>query len=149
MSHYLNIHDVIDARRQAALQGKGEGPRVFVVGPTGAAAEAGLAGPAGQRGRPAAAAAAAAGLACVACPAERCVPPAPSLPPPVDQPTLADVGKSSLCKILLNYAVRAGWAPTFADLVRLAGGRAGGGPQHLCAHLRVGSGTAGQPMHAR
>ena len=29
---------------------------------------------------------------------------------------LADVGKSSLCKILLNYAVRAGWAPTFADM---------------------------------
>jgi hypothetical protein len=28
----------------------------------------------------------------------------------------ADVGKSSLCKILLNYAVRAGWAPTFADM---------------------------------
>lgn len=27
-----------------------------------------------------------------------------------------DAGKSSLCKILLNYAVRAGWAPTFADL---------------------------------
>jgi hypothetical protein len=28
----------------------------------------------------------------------------------------ADVGKSTLCKILLNYAVRAGWAPTFADM---------------------------------
>lgn len=27
-----------------------------------------------------------------------------------------DVGKSTLCKILLNYAVRAGWAPTFADM---------------------------------
>ena len=27
-----------------------------------------------------------------------------------------DVGKSSLAKILLNYAVRKGWAPTFADL---------------------------------
>ncbi|PSC75129.1 CLP1-like protein [Micractinium conductrix] len=27
-----------------------------------------------------------------------------------------DVGKSSLCKILLNYAVRGGWAPTFVDL---------------------------------
>ena len=27
-----------------------------------------------------------------------------------------DSGKSTLCKILLNYAVRAGWAPTFADL---------------------------------
>ena len=26
------------------------------------------------------------------------------------------MGKSSLCKILLNYAVRAGWAPTFADM---------------------------------
>lgn len=36
MSHYLNIHDVLDARRQAALKGQGEGPRTFVVGPTGA-----------------------------------------------------------------------------------------------------------------
>jgi polyribonucleotide 5'-hydroxyl-kinase len=27
-----------------------------------------------------------------------------------------DAGKSSLCKLLLNYAVRAGWAPAFADL---------------------------------
>lgn len=27
-----------------------------------------------------------------------------------------DVGKSTLCKILLNYAVRSGWAPTFADM---------------------------------
>ena len=28
-----------------------------------------------------------------------------------------DVGKSTLCKILLNYAVRAGgWAPTFVDM---------------------------------
>lgn len=27
-----------------------------------------------------------------------------------------DAGKSSLCKILLNYAVRSGWGPTFADL---------------------------------
>ena len=26
------------------------------------------------------------------------------------------MGKSSLCKILLNYGVRAGWLPTFADL---------------------------------
>ncbi|KAI3429530.1 hypothetical protein D9Q98_005618 [Chlorella vulgaris] len=61
MAHYLNIHDVLDARRQEALKSKGQGPRTFVVGPT-------------------------------------------------------DVGKSSLCKILLNYAVRAGWAPTFADM---------------------------------
>ena len=27
-----------------------------------------------------------------------------------------DVGKSSLCRILLNYAVRTGWAPTAVDL---------------------------------
>lgn len=27
-----------------------------------------------------------------------------------------DVGKSSLCKILLNYAVRMGWCPTYIDL---------------------------------
>ncbi len=27
-----------------------------------------------------------------------------------------DVGKSSLCKILLNYAVRMGWSPTYVDL---------------------------------
>ena len=27
-----------------------------------------------------------------------------------------DVGKSSLCKILLNYAVRMGWCPTYVDL---------------------------------
>lgn len=27
-----------------------------------------------------------------------------------------DAGKSSLGKILLNYAVRAGWAPTAVDL---------------------------------
>lgn len=27
-----------------------------------------------------------------------------------------DAGKSSVCKILLNYAVRCGWAPTFVDL---------------------------------
>lgn len=33
--------------------------------------------------------------------------------PPHSQP---DVGKSTLCRILLNYAVRAGWAPTFADV---------------------------------
>lgn len=31
-------------------------------------------------------------------------------------PAAADVGKSTLCKILLNYAVRAGWAPTFVDM---------------------------------
>jgi hypothetical protein len=36
MSHYLNTHDVLDARRQEALKSKGEGPRTFVVGPTGA-----------------------------------------------------------------------------------------------------------------
>jgi hypothetical protein len=61
MDQYLNVHDVLDARRQQALKAKGDGPRVFVVGPT-------------------------------------------------------DVGKSTLCRILLNYAVRAGWAPTFADM---------------------------------
>ena len=27
-----------------------------------------------------------------------------------------DSGKSSLCKVLLNYGVRNGWAPTFVDL---------------------------------
>jgi hypothetical protein len=27
-----------------------------------------------------------------------------------------DVGKSSLCKILCNYAVRKGWSPLFVDL---------------------------------
>ncbi len=36
MSHYLNIHDVLDARRQEALKAKGQGPRTIVVGPTGA-----------------------------------------------------------------------------------------------------------------
>jgi hypothetical protein len=35
MAHYLNIHDVLDARRQEALKSKGQGPRTFVVGPTG------------------------------------------------------------------------------------------------------------------
>lgn len=35
MSHYLNIHDTLDAKRQEALRSKGEGPRTFVVGPTG------------------------------------------------------------------------------------------------------------------
>jgi hypothetical protein len=42
-------------------------------------------------------------------------PPPPRLPPPLP-PLLPDVGKSTLCRILLNYAVRAGWAPTFADM---------------------------------
>lgn len=27
-----------------------------------------------------------------------------------------DVGKSSLCRILLNYAVRSGWSPAMIDL---------------------------------
>lgn len=35
MAQYLNVHDTLDARRQQALKAKGEGPRVFVVGPTG------------------------------------------------------------------------------------------------------------------
>jgi hypothetical protein len=37
MDQYLNVHDVLDARRQQALKAKGDGPRVFVVGPTGEA----------------------------------------------------------------------------------------------------------------
>lgn len=36
MAQYLNIHDALDARRQEALKARGEGPRAFVVGPTGA-----------------------------------------------------------------------------------------------------------------
>ena len=35
MGQYASIHDVLDARRQEALKGKAEGPRTFVVGPTG------------------------------------------------------------------------------------------------------------------
>jgi hypothetical protein len=35
MAQYLNVHDVLDARRQAALRAKAQGPRTFVVGPTG------------------------------------------------------------------------------------------------------------------
>eukprot|EP00887_Chlorella_sp_A99_P003151 scaffold9.g3151.t1 len=79
MPSYLNVHDALEARRQAAQQaeqqqqqqqqnggaeagsGRAEGPRCFVVGPT-------------------------------------------------------DSGKSTLCKILINYAVRQGWAPTMVDL---------------------------------
>ncbi|KAL4449415.1 hypothetical protein ABPG77_007059 [Micractinium sp. CCAP 211/92] len=57
MGQYVNIHDVLDARRKEALKAKGEGPRTFVVGP------------------------------------QRC------LPPP---PAAADVGKSTLCKILFK-----------------------------------------------
>lgn len=37
MGQYVSIHDVLDARRQEALKAKGEGPRTFVVGPTGGA----------------------------------------------------------------------------------------------------------------
>ena len=54
--------------------------------------------------------------------------------PQVVGPT--DSGKSSLCKILLNYAVRTGWAPVMVDLDigeagtgrvgRWAGGQGGG-----------------------
>lgn len=36
MAQYLNIHDSLDARRQDALKNRKEGPRTFVVGPTGA-----------------------------------------------------------------------------------------------------------------
>ncbi len=36
MSQYLNIHDGLDARRQDARKDRKEGPRTFVVGPTGA-----------------------------------------------------------------------------------------------------------------
>lgn len=61
MQSYLNVHDTLEARRQAAEAAASEGPRAFVVGPT-------------------------------------------------------DSGKSTLCKILLNYAVRTGWAPLMVDL---------------------------------
>ena len=53
-----------------------------------------------------------------------------------------DAGKSSLSKILLNYAVRCGWTPTFVDLDlgEEGGGRWGlfwiarGGSQYLVKH---------------
>ena len=48
-----------------------------------------------------------------------------------------DSGKSSLTRILLNYAVRAGWAPTAVDL------DIGGGDRRLgCCVLRC-------PLHFR
>lgn len=61
MHQYLNVHEVLQARRTAASTTAEEGPRVMIVGPT-------------------------------------------------------DVGKSTVCKILLNYAVRAGSCPAFVDL---------------------------------
>lgn len=112
MPQYLNIHDVLDARRQAALKAKGQGPRTFVVGPTGEAGGCGE-GSSGCRRRWG---------------NERCcrccqVDPSTGRPPVsqlvclLSHPCLpADVGKSTLCKILLNYGVRAGWAPTFVDM---------------------------------
>lgn len=61
MQQYNNANDILDAQRKAAKASGGQGPRVFVVGPT-------------------------------------------------------DSGKSTLCKILVNYAVRAGFTPLLADL---------------------------------
>jgi hypothetical protein len=34
MAHYLNIHDVLNVRRQEALKSKRQGPRTFVLGHT-------------------------------------------------------------------------------------------------------------------
>lgn len=61
MSEYLNVHDILQARRSAAKENKTIGPRCIVVGPT-------------------------------------------------------DAGKSTICKILLNYGVRSGVSQTFVDL---------------------------------
>ncbi|GAB4822312.1 hypothetical protein N2152v2_009358 [Parachlorella kessleri] len=83
MQSYLNVHDTLEARRQAAQAAGQEGPRTFAPRATDLAAT--LASPSRLAG-------------CLQ----------------VVGPT--DSGKSTLCKILLNYAVRTGWHPVMADL---------------------------------
>uniref|UniRef100_A0A1D2A6U4 Protein CLP1 homolog n=1 Tax=Auxenochlorella protothecoides TaxID=3075 RepID=A0A1D2A6U4_AUXPR len=61
MQSYVNVHDVLEARRQQALTEQRRGPTTVIVGPT-------------------------------------------------------DAGKSTLCKILINYAIRCRWTPALVDL---------------------------------
>lgn len=61
MGIYLNVHHILEQRRQSSTAASSLGPRVLVVGPT-------------------------------------------------------DSGKSTLCKILANYAVRMGWQPALVDV---------------------------------
>lgn len=61
MRYYLNLHHLLETRRQQAKENGTHGPKVIIVGDR-------------------------------------------------------DSGKSTLCQILLNYAVRMGWTPTYTDL---------------------------------
>jgi hypothetical protein len=61
MQSYINVHKMVQNRREAACGGVGVGPRVILVGPT-------------------------------------------------------DAGKSTVCRLLVNWAVRSGHEPTLVDL---------------------------------